>query len=120
MERHIKLLGALYIIFGSLFLIGAIVIYFALTTAGLLSGDETAIFVTEIVALAVGAFLLVISIPGIIAGIGLLKYRLWAKTLALIIGLINLINFPIGTIIGVYTIWVLMNSQTEKFFADRS
>jgi len=110
-------LGTLYIIFSSLCLIGAVVVYFTLTTAGLISGDETAIFITGIVALALGAFLLVISIPGIIAGIGLLHYKPWAKTLSLVIGIINLINFPIGTLIGVYTIWVLMNSQTERLFS---
>lgn len=120
MERHIKLLGALYIIFGALFLIGAVVIYFSLIAAGVLSGDATAMFVTEIVGIVLGSFLLLVSIPGIIAGIGLLKYKPWAKTLALVIGIINLINFPIGTIIGVYTIWALMNSQTEKIFAERA
>jgi hypothetical protein len=116
MEKHIKLLGTLYIIFGALFMVGAVIIYLIVTTAGVISGDETAIFVTGIVGIVIGAFLFLVSIPGIIGGIGLLKHQQWAKVLILIIGIINLINFPIGTFLGIYTMWVLMNNQTEKIF----
>jgi hypothetical protein len=116
MEKHIRLLGTLYIIFSALFMAGAVVLYMLITTAGVISGDETAIFVTWIVGAVIGGFLFLVSIPGIIGGIGLLKHKQWAKILVLIIGIINLINFPIGTILGIYTIWVLMNNQTEKIF----
>lgn len=114
MEKHVKLLGTLYIIFGALFLVLAFLSYFLITMGGLISADETAIFVTEIVGIVVGVFFLLVSIPGIIGGIGLLKRQYWAKILILIIGILNLLNLPIGTILGVYTIWVLMNNETNK------
>ncbi len=120
MEKHIKLLGTLYIIFGSFFLVGAIIFYLLITTAGVISGEDTAIFVTGLVGIVISSFLVLVSIPGIIGGIGLLKYKPWAKVLLLIIGIINLINFPLGTLLGIYTIWVLMNSQTEKILADNN
>lgn len=37
-----------------------------------------------------GGFLILISIPGIVAGIGLLKYKSWARILAIILGVLNL------------------------------
>lgn len=117
MERHVKILGILYIISGSLFLVGALLSYFLITMGGIISGDETAIFVTEIVGIAIASFLLLISVPGIIGGIGLLKFKRWAKILVLIIGILNLLNIPIGTILGIYTIWVLMNNETDQVFA---
>lgn len=116
MERHVRILGTLYIIFGVLLLITALIIYSTVKMGGILSGDETAIFVTELVSTILGAFFLLLSIPGIIGGIGLLKFKNWAKILVIIIGILNLLNIPLGTILGVYTIWVLMNNQTEQLF----
>ena len=52
-------------------------------------------------------FLLIISAPGIIGGFGILKKYSWARVLVLILGALNLLNIPFGTILGVYTFWVL-------------
>ena len=54
-----------------------------------------------------------ISIPaGIaIAGIGLLRYREWARVLTLIMAAFMLIGFPFGTAIGVYAFWVLLSNE---------
>ena len=53
-------------------------------------------------------FLLVLSLPGLITGIGLLKFQPWARIVGLVFGAINLINIPFGTILGVYGLWVLL------------
>jgi hypothetical protein len=54
-----------------------------------------------------------ISIPtvNIIAGIGLLKYREWARILTLVLSAFMLIGFPFGTAIGIYAFWVLLSSE---------
>lgn len=56
----------------------------------------------------------VTSVPAIIGGVALLLKQAWAKTLIQILGFLNLINIPLGTIVGVYTIWVLMNDEAEE------
>ena len=58
-----------------------------------------------------------LATPGVIAGYGLLKRKSWARVLAIVIGILNLVNFPIGTAIGVYTIFVLMQEEATDFFA---
>lgn len=118
MERHITLLGTLYIIFSALFLIGAVVFFLIITTAGIFSGDETAMFVTGIIGIVISSFLFLVAIPGIIGGIGLLKRKQWARILILIIGILNLLNVPVGTILGIYTIWALTGKQAEAAFND--
>lgn len=116
MAKHVRILGILYIIFGVLGMLSGVIIYVILTTSGTLSGDMEAMMILEIVGIALGGFLLLISLPGIIGGLGLLKHQQWAKILVLVIGILNLLNFPFGTALGVYTIWVLMNNQTDKVF----
>ena len=61
----------------------------------------------------------VLSLPGIIAGIGLLKLQPWARILAIVISALDLLNVPIGTALGVYGLWVLLQAETERLFAQR-
>ena len=116
MDTHIKVLGWLYIVLGVLGLLGAGVLILILVGSGLISGDRTAISVLLIVAAVVGGFLVLVSLPGVVAGAGLLGYRSWARILALILGILNLPGFPLGTILGVYTLYVLLDDETARQF----
>ena len=52
-----------------------------------------------------------------LAGWGLLTRKPWARILAIVVGILNLVNFPIGTAIGLYTLWVLMQPAATEYFA---
>jgi hypothetical protein len=56
----------------------------------------------------------VIGIPSLIAGIGLLNRKRWARILAIILAILALSSFPIGTAAGIYTLWVLTQRETEQ------
>lgn len=116
MEDHIKILGILYIVFSALGLILAAIAFVAITGGGLISGNETAIMVTSIVGVSIAGLIALFTIPGIIGGMGLMKKQPWARILVLVLGVINLINIPFGTALGIYTIWALTNKETEKLF----
>lgn len=116
MEEHVKILGILYIGFSVLGLLAAIIVFFAVTGGGLLSGDDEAIMITSIVGASVAGLLVLISAPGIIGGIGLMKKQAWARILVLVLGVINLLNIPFGTALGIYTLWALTNKETEQLF----
>ena len=67
------------------------------------------------------AFLFAItSLPAIIAGFGLLAENIWARTLAQILGFVNLVNIPLGTMVGIYTIWALMREEASKPWDPRT
>jgi hypothetical protein len=66
---------------------------------------------------ALVAFLLLLSAPGLITGIGLLKLRPWSRILGIALSAINLIHIPFGTALGIYGLWVLLNKDTEPVFA---
>ena len=117
MDTHIKVLGFIYIIFGSILVVLGLMLLGIIGGSGLISGDRQAIFVTGVVGTALAAFFVILAIPSIIAGIGLLKRREWARILTIILGVLHLFGFPIGTAIGVYTLYVLLNDQTKPLFA---
>ena len=110
MYRHVNILGRLWIICSVLIALAALAAMLMLLS-------------TFHERQAAGGFLFVglLSVPGIIGGIGILKRRSWARKLALALGVINLFSFPpIGTALGAYTICVLLKRENARLFAHGS
>lgn len=120
MEKHVKLVGILYIVLSILGLVGAIALYGVLRLIGNLSDDADANMVLNIVANVVAVVLLVCSIPGILGGWGLLKHKEWARILIIILSILNLLNFPLGTALGIYSIWTLVQAETSALFSKQA
>ncbi|UCH83257.1 MAG: hypothetical protein JSW50_12440 [Candidatus Latescibacterota bacterium] len=119
MKEHVILLGALYIAFSAQLILAAIVVLIAVAGGGILSGDPEAMAITGSVAGVISSLLIVLAIPGLICGIALLKRRPWSRYLAIVLGCFNLLAAPFGTLLGIYTIWVLIKPEAAHFF-DRS
>lgn len=125
-DQHKKVLGIIYIVTASLsilimLLVSAFVgtlFQFVIDKAVEEDADTILQAVKTFVTALVWVITIFVSIPSIIAGIGLLNKQRWALTLALILGCLKLLSFPIGTAIGVYSIWVYTeNSRLEKDLA---
>ncbi|HEY0788921.1 MAG TPA: hypothetical protein VGE86_09775 [Thermoanaerobaculia bacterium] len=116
MNQHVTILAVLYIICGAILLLIGGGLFMIIAGAGAISGDLQAAAITGIVGVALGGFFLVLSVPSIIAGVGLLGMRPWARILTLILGALQILNFPFGTALGIYTFWVLLNDQTVAAF----
>lgn len=116
MDKHVTLLGVLFIAYHALGLIIGFVIMAFLSTIGCLSGDPVAVTVLSTIGIGVGMFLIVLSIPGVVAGIWLLHRRPWARILAMIVGAFDLIDIPLGTALGIYSFWVLLHDDTIRIF----
>ena len=108
--RHVTTLGLLWIIFSGLRLIPGL----ALLVMGHTRLPFMMMPIPAPMRLFLGPFLgglgLIFSgfaIAGLIAGGGLLARSPWARVLTIVLGCISLIHFPIGTALGVYTLWVL-------------
>jgi hypothetical protein len=54
------------------------------------------------------------------AGVGLLQYRSWARVLAIIMAVLLVFHFPIGTVIAVYAFWVLFSREGQEYYKTRS
>jgi len=114
MDKHVTVVAALQIGFSILGILFGALIFFVMTSIGVFVEDELAFMVLSIVGTFLGTFMLVLSIPGIIGGVGLLKRKNWARILVIILSVLDLINFPIGTAVGIYSIWVLVQPETKE------
>jgi hypothetical protein len=117
MKKHIQLLGIFHLVLSGMALFFALMVFAILFGIGWISQDETALGVLTTIGVLVATFMTLVSVPGIIAGIGLLKFQYWARILALIVGCLELLNFPLGTALGVYTLWVLLNDEAIALLA---
>lgn len=116
MEKHVTVLGAIHIAFGVIGVLLAAFLFFVLAGAGWISQDRDAIAITTGIATVLALFFLLISIPQIVAGAGILAHKPWARILTLVLGVLHLFNIPIGTVAGLYTFWVLMDDRTTAMF----
>lgn len=121
METHKRILGILYIISGSLhilvmFFLSAlfsVLLPFVFEHAKL---DEQWVLLYIVPFVQIIAILTVImfALPSIIGGIALLNKKKWGLTLILVLGCFKLFSFPIGTAIGIYTIWVYSEDHKHR------
>jgi hypothetical protein len=117
MKKHVTVAGALRIGMGVLGLLIAAITFVAVVGGGLLSGDRDAFAITSVVGTVIGGFFGLISLPNIIAGWGLIRFKSWARILTLVLAALDLVNVPIGTVLGIYTVWVILQDETEELFA---
>ena len=126
METHVKLLGALQIAFGAIGLFMALLLIFVFGgAAGIVGASDDpqaaiALPIIGITGVALVAFLLGTSLPGVVIGIGLLRLRPWARVAGIVLSIIALMMVPFGTVIGVYGLWVLFSKETEHLFIHHS
>ena len=123
-DKHVTLLGILHIVMSSFALLAGIVILVIFSGVGMLltqvdatdaMENQVASGILFVFGTLLSGLLLLISVPGIIAGIGLLRRKEWSRILALIIGFLNLLNIPFGTALGIYTIWVLFKPEATEY-----
>ncbi len=129
MEKHVQVLGILHIVYSAFGLLAGTILFFLFMGIGTFLGSlpDTPDAVSQgipallfVIGLVIGTILFIVSVPGIIGGIGLLNRKEWARILTLIVGFFDLLSIPLGTALGVYTIWVLMNDQTIALFRKTS
>jgi hypothetical protein len=116
LQQHIMILGWVYVIGHAILLAIGAFLFILLTGVGLAVPDPEARVVLPIVGTAVGALLMLLGLPGVVAGYGLLTAKPWARALALVVAILNLVNVPIGTIIGAYACWVLLQRPARGYF----
>jgi hypothetical protein len=123
MITHVKIVGVLHIIMGGFgLLIGlAFLVFFGGLASAVGFSDHSRDSLAAIPILGtIGVFLFMLiallSLPGIVAGVGLLGLKPWARMLTIVLSVLHLFNVPFGTALGVYGLWALLSPETEALF----
>jgi len=129
MEKHLNVVAILNIVYRSLvivwaFVLLALVAWFddligELVQWGSINPNEVPMGVFDIVPLIlvpIAGLMAIVSVAGILGAVGVLKKKEWGRILLLIVSFFNLLRIPLGTILGGYSIWVLLNDETIRIF----
>lgn len=116
-QQHVAILGWIYVVGHAFFLLIGAFVFTLLSSIGVLSGDQQATMILSLVGTGVGGLLMVLAVPGIAAGIGLLAHKVWGRYLAIVVAILGLVNFPVGTLIGAYALLVLLPEPATHYFA---
>ncbi len=115
MNTHIKVVGWLWIVNG--------LVSVLMLTIGLVVINWPEVIPDPQISILATFGALCFFLPGMIAdfvaGSYLLQYRAWARILTIILGIINLLFFPIGTALGLYTLFIMFNEETEALFGGK-
>lgn len=118
MEKHINVVAALNIGLSLLRIVVVGVIFVIMHFVGDFVDEPEAELVLSVVANIMIIVVLVLSLPGIIAGIALFKRKEWGRILTLIVSVLNLVDIPLGTAVGAYSIWAMVQTETVELFKN--
>ncbi|MBN1205283.1 MAG: hypothetical protein JXB05_10195 [Myxococcaceae bacterium] len=117
LDRHRKVLGVIYVVFGALWAIAAIVVFGLFVFGGAVPADNrNERMVVVLFGAGIAVFLLLMAAVGFMAGFGMLRRRAWSKAPAIISAVLSLTHFPLGTAVGIYTLWFWLQPNTGQLF----
>jgi hypothetical protein len=129
MEKHIKLVAILNIVYRCVIALVSIVLFIVAAVFGRIMdfverrGDLRAddvprevLDIVPIILVVVGAIMIVVSIVAIIGAIGVMRRQEWGRITLIVVSFFNLPHVPLGTVLGVYSLWVLLNDEIVRIF----
>lgn len=120
METHVKVLGVLNIVSGALGLCSALVLglVFAAGAVGASADPDAAVAlpIIGLTGITLVLFVAAASLPAVIIGYGLYRLRPWARIAGIVLSILSLLVFPLGTALGIYGLWVLFSTEGARLF----
>jgi hypothetical protein len=130
-QRNLQTLGILWCVFGAYRVVTGLIAIFILRISTFHNfGSAGWHWGGHFNPMWMGVLLPIITIVSILTaflaflvGFGLLRRRSWARVVGIVVAILSLFKFPIGTALGIYTLWVLLPSESAMEYeaiADHS
>jgi hypothetical protein len=111
-QARVTILGWFYLVTNVIFFGVGIVAYLFLSGLGAALGSSFLVRTLNVAGMAGFFFFTLLALPGFLAGVALLRRQPWARSLALAVALLHVINFPLGTLLAIYSFQVLLPLET--------
>jgi hypothetical protein len=119
-QEHVRLLGILWLALSALNAVAGFVLCILANTLFLhlhempnVPPDVPAGFLSSLFS-TIGGLILIKAACGFFAGWGLLHRKPWARMLTIVLSFLALFNIPLGTALGIYSLWVLLPAESER------
>lgn len=123
MDTHVRVAAWLRILWNVMALAPALLLLFVFGGIGVIGSALSGAVVAVPIFMVIGSFLALLfsitALPGLITGWGLLAHQHWARYVNVALSAFDLFAFPVGTVLGVYSIWVMLHPETVALFEGR-
>jgi hypothetical protein len=124
MTRHIELLAVFYRMWGSLALVaGTAILVLALGALAIITSAGRAALGPDMGASLTVGFFFVFAVGALAwggihvwTGFSLRGHKPWARLVGLALAVLNLFFLPVGTVLAIYTFWVLLSNEARHLF----
>jgi len=126
MRQYVNVIGILHMVYGGLQFVGAlfavliVLMGAGLAVLGVTSGEEEMIVfgaIYAVVGVVVTVIVVAMALAYVIVGQGIRRQRSWARIGGFVAGAMAMLNMPLGTLLGVFTFIVLLDSDVAADFA---
>ena len=120
MHSHIRVVAFIQIGRALLLAFGAVAAFLGMSLGAvgtLLVGDVFTSFGLGLGAIVTMLFMGALAVASLVVGLGLLAHKSWARYVSILLSLFALVNWPVGTILGGYSLWALFHDDTKRLFA---
>jgi hypothetical protein len=121
-DEHNKTLATLWFIYGAmhgLTLFGLMVLGLLFKFAST-AGELISLFWMFISVMTFILLVFVVALLPLLVALGFAKQRSWVKPLAIAVSIVSLINIPIGTALGIYTIKFLRSEAGVNLYGGKA
>ncbi len=122
-REHVRLLGILWLAYSAFHVVAGVVLSIVANTifSPRFEAHQTHLpgFLHNLM-MGIGLLVLAKSLAGFAGGWGLLQREPWGRTLTLVVAFVALLDVPIGTGLGVYTLWVLLPAESEQQYIEQT
>lgn len=115
LQEHLRTLGILWMVLGGLTLLPAFFLMFlsSVIHIAIPFSNTVARNLGPLVMMIIGGSLLLVGASGLLVGWGLMQHQPWARVPAIIVGVLALFHPPLLTVLGIYTLWVLLGQNAD-------
>lgn len=119
MNIHKQIAAWLSIVLGAISLVVMLVVFLFLGGVAAFVGDATVTGVFAILGTFIFFFVGFFAVADIVAGILYLRGSSGARIWLIISNILFLLGFPLGTLIGAYSLWALLSNDTSPTAANQ-
>lgn len=113
----ITLVAAYHFVVAAIFLLGAVLMALPTLVLGIVTIAEEPTALIGFVAVGfVATVLLVLCLFNLAVGYGLWQVKAWGRTGAIVLAVMSLLAFPIGTVIGALILWYFLKPEVAARF----
>ena len=123
-QEHVRLVGILWLALSAFNVLAGLVLLIVATElvphlqqSGQAGPEFPGEFLTTLLGI-IGLAVLAKAVAGFAAGYGLLRREPWARMLTIVLSFLALFNFPLGTALGIYSLWVLLPSESAREYEE--